>query len=214
MDANGALLQTYLDEVYASLSMHTHRLGLNQIVEGTEFRPGLTDFEVAAIEDGYGFRFPPDLRSFLQFALPVSDGWVDWRDHPDRIRERLNWPLDGVCWDIEHSGFWMRQWGSKPEAIADRIGIARERVEVAPRLIPIYSHRYIPAKPSAAGNPVLSVYQTDIIVYGADLADYFHREFGIPRPPWARDTPRSIEFWDTIIGHDPEDLEFAGTWPP
>jgi hypothetical protein len=40
---------------------------------GIRFEPGLTDAEVLAAEEKYGFRFPPDLRIFLQVALPVEE---------------------------------------------------------------------------------------------------------------------------------------------
>lgn len=43
---------------------------------------------------------------------------------------------------------------------------------------PVYGHRYLPAGPVLAGHPVLSVHQTDVIYYGADLADYLSLEFG------------------------------------
>ena len=39
-------------------------------------------------------------------------------------------------------------------------------------------HRYLPAGRGNYGHPVLSIYQTDIIVYGTDLADYIDNEFG------------------------------------
>ena len=45
-------------------------------------------------------------------------------------------------------------------------------------MIPVCSHRYLPAKRGTYGHPVLSIYQTDIIVYGTDLADYIYHEFG------------------------------------
>ncbi|WP_025721637.1 hypothetical protein [Paenibacillus sp. 1-18] len=35
-----------------------------------------------------------------------------------------------------------------------------------------------PSSQPEAGNPVFSVYQTDIIVYGEGLQDYFKLEFG------------------------------------
>ena len=40
-----------------------------------EFDAGLTDDEMADIERTYAIHFPPDLREFLQTALPVSDGF-------------------------------------------------------------------------------------------------------------------------------------------
>ena len=33
-------------------------------------------------------------------------------------------------------------------------------------LVPVYSHRYLPAEPKRSCNAVLSVHQTDVVVYG------------------------------------------------
>jgi hypothetical protein len=66
----------------------------------------------------------------------------------------------------------------------------------APKLIPIYSHRFIPEEPSEAGNPIFSVYQMDIIYYGFDLDDYLRHEFDLPgRKEWPAQV-RPIKFWD------------------
>ena len=35
-------------------------------------------------------------------------------------------------------------------------------------MIPVYAHRYLPAGRGTHGHPVLSIWQTDIIVYGTD----------------------------------------------
>lgn len=50
-------------------------------------------------------------------------------------------------------------------------------VKNAPRLIPVYGHRYLLAEPCVADNPVFSIWQSDIIVYGKDLRNYFLVEF-------------------------------------
>jgi hypothetical protein len=50
-----------------------YRFGLitpNSPIYRIEFDAGLTDAEVAVTEARFGFRFPPDLRAFLQTALP------------------------------------------------------------------------------------------------------------------------------------------------
>ncbi|MEU3429772.1 hypothetical protein [Streptomyces gardneri] len=50
------------------------------------------------------------------------------------------------------------------------------------------------------GHPVLSVWGTDIICYGHDLADCIDREFGgvDEDAPWA---PRpSVPFWKDFLG--------------
>jgi hypothetical protein len=162
--------------------------------------PGLTDAEVSAIEDRFQFVFPPDLRAVLQFALPVGKCFPDWRnDSEEALRRRLDWPLDGMWFDVRNKVFWPREWGVKPVSEDEQFEIVRHAVHQAPRLIPIFSHRYIPAEPSEAGNPVLSVYQTDIIYYGDDLADYFRREFGMPLPELAAREPRRIRFWTDVL---------------
>lgn len=72
-------------------------------------------------------------------------------------------------------------------------------VAEAPTLVPVYSHRYIPADPWAEGNPVLSAVQSDIVYFGNDLADCFRRDFVVPLPGWAAKAPRKVRFWDEII---------------
>jgi hypothetical protein len=45
-----------------------------------------------------------------------------------------------------------------------------------------------------------TVWQTDIIYYGSDLADYLNREFKLGESgPWT-DLRRPIRFWDRIVG--------------
>ncbi|MCX6850819.1 MAG: SMI1/KNR4 family protein [Verrucomicrobia bacterium] len=171
---------------------------------GVVFERGLTAQEFEGVERDYGFCFPEDLKEFLAYALPVSRKWIDWRNGPkDKILYMMQWPLDGICFDIEHNTFWMEEWGARPASLADAFEIAKERVFKAPQLIPIYSHRFMPGKPSQAGNPVFSVYQTDIIYYGKNLEDYLHNEFrdafGIASPVKAGE-PREIEFWSDLAG--------------
>ena len=115
----------------------------------------------------------------------------------------LDWlatPCDGVMFDVEHNGFWLEEWGPRPESLDETLRMAGDLVDFAPQLIPIYMHRMMPAEPHLPGNPVLSVHQTDIIYYGFDLADYFRHEFNLPsREPWPKQL-RPIRFWDSIGG--------------
>ncbi len=46
-------------------------------VHRVEFAPGLSDREIAAVEKRFKFRFPPDLRAFLQTALPSGPQFPD-----------------------------------------------------------------------------------------------------------------------------------------
>ncbi|HEY2588371.1 MAG TPA: SMI1/KNR4 family protein [Tepidisphaeraceae bacterium] len=178
----------------------TYQFGL--ITAGTsvhrvEFDAGLTNAEFDAAESRYGFRFPPDLRAFLQTALPKGPRFPDWRSGDEAaIRDWLDGPRRGVVFDIEHNGFWLDEWGPHPASIVDAVRRGEELVSAAPRLIPIYGHRMMPDEPNLPGNPVFSVHQTDIIHYGYDLADYLRHEFHLPgRRPWP-DEVRRIRFWD------------------
>src|SRR5690348_10376070 len=129
--------------------------------QGIALGKGLTDSEVDRAQNKYGFRFPPDLRELLQYGLPIGPAFPNWRDEPDEsIRSRLSWPLEGIEFDIAQNGFWMEEWGPKPDDVDTAFEIARQEVARAPRLIPIYGHRYIPDEPRLVGNPVFSVYQT------------------------------------------------------
>lgn len=177
--------------------------------KGVSFAAGLTDAEIVEVESFHNFKFPPDLKAFLQFALPISQRFVNWREdfRKEALAERLAWPLTGIKFDIEHNAFWLKKWGPQPSDLEQAYRIATLVVAQSPTLIPVFAHRYLPAEPNEPGNPVLSVYQTDIIHYGNDLASYFSNEFKIPCPDWAAKTPRPIRFWDTVIVAWEEDIK-------
>jgi len=189
--------------------------------KGIAFESGLTAQELEAIEHRYSFRFPADLREFLSLGLPVSDDFPNWRTgRVDRgtdsrtIADLLNWPADGICFDVENNKFWMQDWGAKPHQLEHAIQVAREFLKQAPRLIPVFSHRFLPAEPLTAGNPVISVYQTDIIYRGVDLASYWIREFELPTTNQGNGnkSPRRIRFWsDVIDGMDAESESKRGS---
>ncbi|MFD9303222.1 SMI1/KNR4 family protein [Streptomyces sp. NPDC060048] len=178
-----------------------------------DISPGLSDAEFERIEEEFGFEFSDDHRAFLAAGLPigrpsgqgrVSPRWPDWRNgDPDELRDRLTWPVDGVLFDVEHNDFWSEDWGAKPGAPADALVLARARLAEVPKMVPICSHRYLPAGRGTYGHPVLSMYQTDIIYYGADLIDYVHQEFGGPKPDRQGEAyahPATIPFWRDLVG--------------
>src|SRR5215467_1185147 len=85
---------------------------------GVSFAPGLTQLEIQAAEESYCFKFPPDLKEFLMSALPVSKDWPNWRNVDDPgIWRMLNWPYEGICFDIENNVFWPQQWGARPASL-------------------------------------------------------------------------------------------------
>lgn len=169
-----------------------------------EFEPGLTDTEIGEIEERFNFRFPPDLSEFLQAGLPYGEGFPDWRSNDERsLRDWLDLPRDGVAFDVRSNGVWLPSWGPKPEESDQAERLINELVRAAPTLIPVYSHRMIPEGPRA-GNPVFSVHQTDIIVYGCNLASYLCNEFKVATPTELNrgDKAQQIEFWSAIVKHN------------
>ncbi|NMO13940.1 SMI1/KNR4 family protein [Pyxidicoccus fallax] len=158
--------------------------------------PGLTAAELAQAEERFQFRFPPDLAEFLREGLPTGDGFPRWRTLDATLSRQFGWPLEGMLFDVECNGFWVDEWGERPEDLEAAKRIATEAVRAAPVLVPVYAHRYLPAEPLEAGNPVISVHQTDIICYGHDLASYFEAEWGVGYQAAVRhELCRPIRFW-------------------
>ena len=115
---------------------------------------------------------PDDLRALLTECLPTGRRFPNWRDPTsESLRTLMNEPALGLIFDIRNDGLWVPSFGPMPDSIDDRVEIARTALEAVPRLVPVYGHRYLPTEPAAVGNPVLSVMQADIIVYGANLAE-------------------------------------------
>jgi hypothetical protein len=169
-----------------------------------EIGPGLTDAELARIEQEYEFEFADDHRAFLSAGLPLSvpqekgRTWPDWRDgDPCDLRRQLDWPIEGVLFDVESNAFWQLAWGQRPADNGQALNLARGHLARAPKMIPVYGHRYLPTGHGTYGHPVLSIYQTDIIVYGTDLATYIDSEFSgsgvVISAAWT--PPPMVPFW-------------------
>ncbi|WP_137235473.1 hypothetical protein [Streptomyces sp. BPSDS2] len=154
-----------------------------------ELGPGLSEAEFGRIEAEYGIVFADDHRGFLAAGLPVGragrpeedapprNPWPDWRDgDPALLRERLERPVEGLLFSVEH-GWWLPgRWGTRPADPVEAVAAARAALASVPKLIPVYGHRYLPSE-EPCGSPVLSMQGADIIHYGRDLADWVEREF-------------------------------------
>ncbi|WP_392551923.1 hypothetical protein RHO14_10660 [Orbus wheelerorum] len=147
-------------------------------------KQGMTETQIKQAQHQYQIEFPLELKSLLMAVLPVSAPFYDWIDSSQTnktyIKNALNWPLEGMLFDVEHNGFWLsKQWGTEPKAMIERLTIAEKNIKQMPKLVPIYSHRYLANTNSDQLSPVLSIYQTDIIYYGKNLWDYFAVEFNV-----------------------------------
>ncbi len=166
-----------------------------RLTEGRLWAEGYTQSELDAAQEKYDLVFPPDLVTLFRDRRPVL-GW-DWRTDEKHIRQMLGWPFESILFDVEN-GLWWPDWGASPEVPAARAEALAEILRNAPKLIPLFGHRYLPAEPHEAGNPVFSVYQTDVIYYGTDLDDYFEREFNHQDRPLPQPTKR-IRFWSDLV---------------
>lgn len=184
-----------------------------------EIGPGLSGAEFTRIEREYDIEFSDDHRAFLAAGLPyssepqVSDEqagifytwewpWPDWRNgDPGRLRVHVEDVTRCALDDIERGRVWTQAWGPRPADDAETSQIAREKLAKAPRLIPVYAHRFLPGGAGTFGFPVLSIWQTtDVIIYGDNLDNYIQREFGKRRFTSAGGsvTPR-VPFWSDFL---------------
>jgi hypothetical protein len=164
--------------------------------EGRLWAEGYTQSELDDAQAKYSLVFPPDLVALFRDRRPVLG--YDWRSDDKEIRDMLTWPLEGLMFDLESTALWWPEWGERPSTPEGRAEVLTHVVNAAPKLIPLVSHRYLPAEPHETGNPVFSVYQSDTIYYGANLADYFEREFGESDRPWPQKI-KHIRFWSDLV---------------
>ncbi len=176
----------------------------------------LTDAEVEGIERKWGIRFPLVYQKLLtvlgyeQNGCSTSSIFYNWLDDQERITKSLEWPLEGLLFDVGN-GMWGMNWGKRPVRMVERKKRLAALVSEAPSLIPINGHRYMLDYPINSGNLVLSVYQRDIIVYGMNLQRYLLNEFVYmlnlnedrayknALQGWSKDLIASIPFWGDII---------------
>ncbi len=167
-----------------------------------ELENGLTVDEVAQIERTYEIVFPKSLREFLMAALPVSDGFYNWRSREQKnieyIKDAIKRPTRDIH-DTPEEVYWCEDWGEEPADVEDFKREVIERLGTAPKLIPVYFHRYMPMV-SDENPPIMSVDGADIIYYGADIQDYFKVEFGGKDQAAINfESIRPIPFWTDLM---------------
>ena len=166
---------------------------------GTKWNKGLCDEEIDRLETRFQVKFPSDYRQFL-CALNSPDrgciayGWnenppydliqledepsfFDWTSNIEEVQSALDWPLKGALESLEKNNLWPEVWGNQPEYNEEKMKKLGEISKSAPPLVPITGHRYLLADTLSEGNPVLSVWGSDIIIYAPDLRSFLIAEF-------------------------------------
>jgi hypothetical protein len=210
----------------------THRAGTDWM-EGTRWLLGLTEDEVDAIERTWSITFPPDYRLFLRQLHAVNKpmkkasfrnggivveerpAFYNWLTDKEEIARLLAWPVDGLLYDVQHNDLWLPDWGARPANHSTRHDVVRKLANAAPRLIPVFAHRFLVDGTTSGGSSVLSIWQSDIVLYGRSLREYFLREFasllGLNDRHKVTDTPQdramsrrvleSIPLWGDLALH-------------
>lgn len=135
-------------------------------------------------------------------ALPISNGFYNWRNFQDVNVEFIKTIINQPYFDIYNMAkevYWCEDWGEEPEDEMIYLKEVRKRLKKAPKLVPIYAHRYMPIVLDE-NPPVISVHNVDLIYYGENLDDYFDIEFGKKEQntiKLKKITP--ISFWSDIM---------------
>ncbi len=160
---------------------------------------GLNDSEIDKIEIKHNIKFTPDHREFLRILHTLDRKYIitdpeqfpegttvfykessffyDWLSDNQEIKNALNWPFRTIFEDIVgKNGVWLKSWGNRVESDEEREEVFSKWYSQAPKLLPLTRHRFLVSEPNEINNPVLSVWGSDIIVYGWNLRSYILNE--------------------------------------
>ena len=167
-----------------------------------EFEKGLTLDELTLIEEIYKIQFPKSLREFLMIALPISKGFYNWRNimqnNIDFIMQMIMRPIKDID-NMAEEVYWCDGWGDEPENELIIAKEVRKRLNKAPKILPIYAHRYMPMLLND-NPPIVYIHGIDIIYYGESLEDYLKIEFDKKRQEEIDfKNIKYIPFWSDIM---------------
>ena len=91
--------------------------------KGIKFDKGLSENEIENIETEYEIFFPKQLKKFYSIALPISEGFYNWRD---KGKENINFiksimakPSIDLIDEIDEI-YWCDGWGEEPVGLEKR----------------------------------------------------------------------------------------------
>lgn len=177
---------------------------INELEDDTWFHGakwiGMEESQIDEIESKYIVKFTPEHRAFLRILHTIDrkkpltedhvfetpDGvliteqsfFYNWFTDDSEIRMMLDWPYRTILQDVPNRT-WLNSWGEKPQSSQERERIFEQWYQQAPKLLPLYAHRFLISEPQDGGNPVLSVWGSDTIVYGWDLRSYLLDELKV-----------------------------------
>ncbi len=197
-----------------------HRIGPSW-TRGTRWRRGLSDLEIARIQNEWRLDLPTDYRLFLselyttdrppivaQGTSGAREGvtFTVWTGDRSPIDSAINEPFRGLMEDIEATEYWLPSWGPRPKNRSGRAKVLEAEAQKAPRLVPVLGNRYLLAIGSATESAVLSIYGADIVELAPNLRDYLLFELrgvlGGPETPDRAETRTSTaSLWGDVLAH-------------
>lgn len=169
---------------------------------GIRLEKGLSLSELNKAEKLYQIQFPESLKNFLMIALPISKGFYNWRNTQKSNVQFIKDIMERPFQDINEAAdivYWCDDWGVEPTNTMNFASEVRKKLKNAPKLLPIYAHRYMPMVMDKTP-PVLSLHGLDIIYYGKNLEDYLRVEFGDKSQNEIEfDSIPHIPFWSDIM---------------
>ncbi|MBO9204845.1 MULTISPECIES: hypothetical protein [Niastella] len=160
---------------------------------------GLSENEIDDIEKKYSIKFNQEHRAFLRILHAIDRKeeimykesfdenspiitekrpfFYNWLEDETEIKERFEWPYRTILQDVLGvNGVWLQSWGPCPQTDEDKTSIFLSWFNKTPRLLPVRGHRFSVSDPDLKDKPVLSVWGSDIIVYGWNFRHYLLHE--------------------------------------
>lgn len=160
----------------------------------------LNDSQINSIENKYDIKFSSEHRDFLRILHSIDRKetieyketfeedaeiklshvpfFYNWLNDTEEIQDRFNWPYRTIFEDIiGPNKVWLKSWGNtRPKSDNDKERIFSRWLKQTPKLLPITSHRFVVHNENQEENPVLSIYGSDIVVYGWNMRHYLLNE--------------------------------------
>jgi hypothetical protein len=86
---------------------------------------------------------------------PAESGPIGRDLESETLQSTVDWPVDGILFDVENNDYWCQDWGMPPADVGASVRVACEQLARVPKVVPLFSHRCVPTVPHEPGNPVL-----------------------------------------------------------
>ncbi|WP_143709226.1 hypothetical protein [[Flexibacter] sp. ATCC 35208] len=156
---------------------------------------GLTDTEIKQVEERYGIRFTPEHKAFLKILHTIDrkekvypdpdieEGvfeekpfFFNWLHDDGEISRAFKWPFEQILADIMRKpprrAYWTSKWGPLPQKESDKEAFFIQWFKNAPKLMPVRGHCFQVCDLSYIDRPILSIWGSDIIIYGMNFREY------------------------------------------